>query len=187
MAIPDEVAQYAEGRRITSYFSLGEVQDGDLKKHDWLWTTISDGNYPWDYDSFRVFIWSVRRHRFETAYIERKVKGYFPVRMLKQAQLGSAVSARGTAASATWPGFEVCVEKADGQRYWRTYAFIVNIVRFAGERPCEMKPPAAQPAPRTPAATIAASPVETTERDAASFLRRARMHIEALIARWRKR
>src|SRR5205814_683495 len=26
IAIPDEVAQYAEGRRITSYFSLGEVR-----------------------------------------------------------------------------------------------------------------------------------------------------------------
>ena len=33
MAIPDEVAQYAEGRRIVSYFSLGTVRDGDQKKH----------------------------------------------------------------------------------------------------------------------------------------------------------
>ncbi|MGH9851884.1 MAG: hypothetical protein ACREBD_18765, partial [Blastocatellia bacterium] len=31
MAIPDEVAQYAEGRRIVSYFPLGEIRDRGLK------------------------------------------------------------------------------------------------------------------------------------------------------------
>ena len=39
-AIPDEVAQYAEGHRIVSYFPLGDVQNGDQKKTIWLWTTI---------------------------------------------------------------------------------------------------------------------------------------------------
>jgi hypothetical protein len=33
MAVPDEVAQYAEGHRIVSYFSLGEVRDGDQTRH----------------------------------------------------------------------------------------------------------------------------------------------------------
>ncbi len=78
MAIPDEVAQYAEGHRITSYFPLGEVRDGDLVKHDWLWTTIAKGLEPYEFDSFRVFVWSLRRHRYETAAIERGLKGYFP-------------------------------------------------------------------------------------------------------------
>ena len=32
MSIPDEVAQYAEGKRIVSYFSLGETRDGQLVK-----------------------------------------------------------------------------------------------------------------------------------------------------------
>ena len=40
MGIPDEVAQYAEGHRIVSYFALGETQDGDQKKTTWLWTTV---------------------------------------------------------------------------------------------------------------------------------------------------
>src|SRR6202030_973377 len=39
MAMPDEVAQYAEGHRITSYFSLGKIRDGDQQKDIWLWTT----------------------------------------------------------------------------------------------------------------------------------------------------
>ena len=67
MAIPDEVAQYAEGHRITSYFSLGKVQDEDRVKDVWLWTTINGANRPYDFDGFRVFIWSLRRHRYETA------------------------------------------------------------------------------------------------------------------------
>ena len=44
MAIPDEVAQYAEGRRIVSYFSLGSLDDGDTKKDIWLWTTAGEGH-----------------------------------------------------------------------------------------------------------------------------------------------
>ena len=43
MAIPDEVAQYAEGHRITSYFALGQVHDDDVVKNNWLWTTITKG------------------------------------------------------------------------------------------------------------------------------------------------
>ena len=55
MAIPDEVAQYAEGKRIVSYFPLGEVVDDGEKKQTWLWTTTSDSKAPFDFDSFRVF------------------------------------------------------------------------------------------------------------------------------------
>src|SRR3954463_16108772 len=79
MAIPDEVAQYAEGRRISSYLPLGETRDGDLVKQSWLWTTSERGLEPHDFDSFRVFIWSLRRHRYETAHIERNLTGFFPV------------------------------------------------------------------------------------------------------------
>lgn len=135
MAIPDEVAQYAEGHRITSYFRLGEVDDGGQKKAHWLWTTSGGGLQNSHFDSFRVFIWNLARHRYETAYIERRLKGYFPVE-LQDVSLGSA----------TYPGFSVCVEKEDGQRYRRSFAFIVNIVRSAGEGPCEA-PPAVPTAP----------------------------------------
>jgi hypothetical protein len=134
MAIPDEVAQYAEGHRIVSYFSLGEVEDGDQKKHEWLWTTVGDGMHSYDFDSFRVFIWSLHRHRYETAYIERNVEGYAPV-LLKQVEFSNPKS-KGTA---KYPGFSVCLEKSDGQRWRRDYAFIENIVRFAGEQPCEAR------------------------------------------------
>ena len=139
MAIPDDVAQYAEGHRIVSYFSLGEVADGDQTKHDWLWTTISGGPQPYDFDSFRVFIWSLRRHRYETAYIERNLRGYSPV-LVKQVEFATNAKGRGQPATEKYPGFSICIQKADGQRYRREYAFLTNIVRFAGERPCEAAP-----------------------------------------------
>ena len=133
MAIPDEVAQYAEGHRITSYFPLGKVQDHDRIKTVWLWTTSEPG-IPWDYEGFRVFIWSLRHHRYETALIQRHLHGYFPTLV---------DSSAGT--------FTVCLEKADGLRYRREYQLVENIVKFVGEKPCEPGPaPGVAPAGATP-------------------------------------
>jgi SH3-like domain-containing protein len=79
MSIPDEVAQYAEGKHITSYFELGVVNDEKQgPKRNWLWTTASEGQSP-DFDSWRVFLWNRRRHRYETSYRQRDLEGYFPV------------------------------------------------------------------------------------------------------------
>lgn len=139
MAIPDEVAQYAEGHRIVSYFSLGGVRDGDQQKNTWLWTTVGDGVRPYDFDSFRVFVWSVRRHRYETEYIERSVIGYSPVEL--QAVHFSGGKGKPAAAGEEYSGFSVCVEKKDGQRYRRQYAVMNTLVRFAGEEPCVAPPP----------------------------------------------
>jgi SH3-like domain-containing protein len=133
MAIPDEVAQYAEGKRIVSYFPLGEVQDGDKKKNIWLWTTTADSKQPWDFDSFRVFVWSLRHHRYETGYIERNLKGYSPV-LLKEVELTSKTGA------SKYPGFSICIEKKDGQRVRREYALLGVAIRFAGDHLCESAP-----------------------------------------------
>lgn len=81
MSIPDEVAQYAEGQRISSYFDLGAVEDAEKgTKHDWLWTTSSKPQ-TFDFDRFRVFYWNRRRHRYETSYRQRDLVGYFPVKV----------------------------------------------------------------------------------------------------------
>jgi hypothetical protein len=136
MAIPDEVAQYAEGHAIISYFSLGTVEDGDQKKSIWLWATVGGGPHPYDFDSIRVFIWNPRRHRYETAYIERNLQGFSPV-LVHDVDYSTGGKGRTQATSAKYPGFSICVEKQDGQRYRREYALLGNIVRFAGEKPCE--------------------------------------------------
>ena len=120
MAIPDEVAQYAEGHRITSYFSLGKVTDGDKVKDTWLWTTVAGGEHDYDFDGYRVFIWSLRHHRYETAYIQRRIEGYSPV--VRNTVNGHA-------------GFSICIEN-NGQRIRRQYVMVENAVKAAGDAPC---------------------------------------------------
>lgn len=79
MNLPDEVTQFADRHRITSYFSLGAVQDRDQVRQNWLWTTISTVPEFYQFDSIRVFVWNTRRHRYETVFIERGLRGYYPV------------------------------------------------------------------------------------------------------------
>jgi hypothetical protein len=131
MAIPDDVAQYAEGHRITSYFPLGQVRDGDSVKNNWLWTTINKGGEPYEYDSFRVFVWSLRHHRYETAYIERNIVGHYPVQVTN---------------SSADPSFSVVVEGEDGHLYRKTYAFDSYRIHMTSRT--QYDPGAKQEAPR---------------------------------------
>ena len=125
MSIPDEVAQYAEGHVITGYLSLGKV--GSTDKDNWLWTTTSVGSEGLDFDSFRVFVWSTKRGRYETAYIERNVKGHYPI----EARPGSGEDA----------SFSVVLEDKDGQVYKKTYAFSGYRVKLVSKEP-RPEPPA---------------------------------------------
>ncbi len=155
MAIPDDVAQYAEGHRITSYFPLSNVNDGGTVKHNWLWTTTSGGERPYDFDSFRVFTWSLRRHRYETAFIQRGVEGYFPV-------------------VAHPAGFSVCLANDSGGRTRRAYSFIVTTVHFSGEQPCE------SPATQVAATGIPGSSLPSPTAASLSMFGR----LKATVKRW---
>jgi SH3-like domain-containing protein len=175
MAIPDEVAQWAEGHRIVSYFSLGTVQDGDEKKDIWLWTTVQ-GQPPYDFDSFRVFVWSLRRHRYETQYIERNLKGYGPV-LIEPVELAAG---KGKTLEGQHPGFSLCVEKKDGIRYRRAYALVNTSIRFAADRACEAPQPlefVVTPPPEALAAPPAPAPSET-------ITQRLRRRLKALTHGW---
>ncbi len=111
MSIPDEVAQYAEGKRITSYFDLGAVQDETKGvKHNWLWTTASREE-AFDYDSWRVFLWNRRHHRYETSYRQRDLEGYFPVHV------------EAPDANAAGRTFELITKDDDAKFRRRTYLF----------------------------------------------------------------
>jgi len=148
MAIPDEVAQYAEGHRIVSYSSLGQLADHDERKDIWLWATISNGMHDYDFDSFRVFVWSFRHHRYETSHVERNLEGYLPV-------LTEPSGADGRAD----PAFFVCVVNRAGQRVRRQYVLASGRVRLASEGACPIAPPVYTPQPASSvAAMIPAAP-----------------------------
>lgn len=120
MSIPDEVAQYAEGRRITSYFDLGVVNDEQKGlKHNWLWTTSSEAE-PYDFDAWRVFLWNRRHHRYETSYRQRDVEGYFPVTVDK------------TVPGAAGASFQVITKEDDGKLWLHSYSFDGVLVHASG-------------------------------------------------------
>jgi hypothetical protein len=82
--VPLDVAQYAEGQRITGYFVLNtveETQDNQTRQvpqYLMLLNEPKDG-LPWDYNQIRVFTRNRAKHRYETAYRERNMEGYLPV------------------------------------------------------------------------------------------------------------
>ena len=78
--LPDEVIQLAEGHRITAFFSLGKSTDAQGKERPvYLWTTSIAPPEQFQFDAFRVFVWSVARDRYESVHSERNLRGYHPV------------------------------------------------------------------------------------------------------------
>lgn len=150
MSIPTEVAQYAEGHRITSYFALSDVDDEGQKKHDWLWTTIGKGAEPWEFDGLRVFVWNLRRHRYETAYKERNLKGFYPV-----------TAVRGTGTRGAGGTFSVILQEGDAfiKKTYRYYGMRVSVV---GTEPIE-GPKAASPGALATAAPPSSKPAAPAE------------------------
>lgn len=144
MAIPDEVAQYAEGHRITSYFALGHFAGGDSTKNDWLWTTITKGLEPYEFDSFRVFVWSRKHNRYETAYIERKVVGHFPIDVDNSGPV---------------PKFSLILD-GDGGLVRKTFTFEGYRVRLVSKSPYQAAKQVESP--KTVVAAMPAAPVETS-------------------------
>jgi hypothetical protein len=118
MSIPDEVAQYAEGKNITAFFDLGVVNDDEKgPKHNWLWATSTRGA-PNDFDSWRVFLWNTRRHRYETSYRQRDLEGYFPIRVAP-ADPGSLLRT-----------FSIVTKDDDGKMRIRSYNFDGHLVHL---------------------------------------------------------
>lgn len=79
--VPLDIAQYAEGQRVIGYFVLNTVQEDDkpVPQYLVLLNQPKDG-LPWDYNQFRVFTRNRAKHRYETAYRERELEGYLPVK-----------------------------------------------------------------------------------------------------------
>lgn len=134
ISVPDEVAQYAEGKRITSYFDLGSVNDDEKGlKHNWLWTTLA-GADPYDFDSWRVFIWNTHHHRYETSYRMRDLEGYFPVSVdpAEEKSLGRT--------------FHIITKDDDEKFRRRTYSFDGSLVHLTGTEDLPGDPSIAPPA-----------------------------------------
>ncbi len=90
IAEPDALARYAEGQRIVGAYILAHATDPDSGVLDNGQTVTSIPEYvtvlspfkaglPYDFDQVRVFIWNVKKHRYETSFREHNIVGYLPV------------------------------------------------------------------------------------------------------------
>ena len=130
-AIPIEVAQYAEGRRILAYFALGAVTDtiSGESKQTWLWVQSPREGQAFDFDRIRVFQWSNHRNAYQTIKLERGVEGYLPLAVLSSVQSPHGVG----------QGFRLLVAR-DGVRMARTFALVGQRIHLASEEPAPPLP-----------------------------------------------
>ena len=94
--VPDEIGTYAEGQRMVGAYLLNKVTDSEAPTPDHQvaqYVTILSpprAGLPFDFDQVRVFTWSMKHHRYETAYRLRPIQGYFPLRVASQPTAGGA-------------------------------------------------------------------------------------------------
>lgn len=128
--IPLEIAQYAEGQRVMGAYVLNTVHDdekGEQPQYLVVLNEPKDGT-PWDFNQLRVFSWNTKRHRYETAYRERNLVGYFPVK----------TSTEDFGKEGMLPVFEIRKKNEDGSitdRKYRMLGPIVREVKAAGDQP----------------------------------------------------
>jgi len=82
---PDALTRYSEGQRIVGAYILDKVYDPEAPQDDKNvaeYVTVTSpykSGLPYDFDQVRVFIWNVKKHRYETAYRDRNIEGYLPI------------------------------------------------------------------------------------------------------------
>jgi hypothetical protein len=88
--VPNDVAEYAEGQRIVGAWVLTKVtdptQDTPNSQIPEYLTVMSPPNsgLPFDFDQVRVFTWSLKHHRYETAFRLHPIQGFLPVHVSMQ-------------------------------------------------------------------------------------------------------
>jgi hypothetical protein len=89
--VPDEVGVFAEGQRMVGAYVLTRLTDPaantpDHKVAEYV-TVLSPprAGLPFDFDQVRVFTWSLKRHRYETAFRLHPIQGFLPLTVGTQA------------------------------------------------------------------------------------------------------
>jgi hypothetical protein len=86
--VPMDIAQYGEGQRFVGSWVLTHITDSTTGKQVPEYLTVTSplkSGLPFDFDEVRVFTWSIRHQRYETAFMLHPIQGFLPVRLGTQA------------------------------------------------------------------------------------------------------
>jgi hypothetical protein len=95
--VPDEIGVYAEGQRIVGAYVLNKIMDPEAStpNHEvpQYVTVLSPpkAGLPYDFDQVRVFTWSLKHHRYETAFRLHPIQGYLPLKASFEPAPGGSV------------------------------------------------------------------------------------------------
>lgn len=84
---PETLVRYSEGQRIVGAYVLTKVYDAEAPQDDKNipeYVTVTSpykAGLTYDFNQVRVFIWNVKKHRYETAYRDRNIEGYLPLKV----------------------------------------------------------------------------------------------------------
>jgi hypothetical protein len=85
--VPEPIPDYASaaGIRIVAWFELNRVMDpsGEGKPQYLVVGIHGEEGQPCDFTLLRVYTWSIKRERYETAYVENGLCGKLPVKITK--------------------------------------------------------------------------------------------------------
>jgi len=88
--VPEDIAILIPDEKVVAAYVIRKVSDPEANTPDGLVPEYLAALTPWkaglpyDFDQIRVFTWNVRRHRYETAYLEHDLEGYLPVKVGKE-------------------------------------------------------------------------------------------------------
>jgi len=160
---PDSLTRYSEGQRIVGAYILNKVNDPDAPQDDknipQYLAVMSPykAGLPYDFDQIRLFIWNVKKHRYETGFRDKNIEGYLPIEITALKDPNE----KGVIGTMTLPAFRYRLLAADsapvvpdpvtgavtpGKTFVKTYRLEGNIthrVLAAGETP----PDEARPLP----------------------------------------
>ncbi|HEV3220296.1 MAG TPA: hypothetical protein VGZ48_11035 [Candidatus Acidoferrales bacterium] len=121
--LPETLRDYATtaGMRPVAWFVLNYVSDDEEPKPQYLMAGNRGGESgSCDFNSLRVYTFGAARRRYETAFVEGNLCGYFPIRVAKQARTGD-------------PEFRFTSLESGGAKEERVYAMHQTSVRRVRE------------------------------------------------------
>jgi hypothetical protein len=84
---PDSLTRYAEGQKFVGAYVLTTVHDEGAQQENKdipIYLAVLSpyvAGLPYDFDQVRVFTWNLKMHRYETAFREKNIEGYLPVKI----------------------------------------------------------------------------------------------------------